>query len=93
MQQTYKQFIDNIVKTRGRNGCHCSPVYCIEIREYFFKQQDTVHKYKISASCLSSCLSGKQKTAGKYPETGEKLHWKKISWEIYYQNTTIKPNK
>lgn len=65
---------------------HCSPIFCLETGEYFFKQQDAVHKYNLSASSLSNCLSGKQKSAGKHPDTREPLHWEKVSWETYYEN-------
>lgn len=89
-QTIMREISNNLWKDPEYVKSHCSPVFCIETGEYFFKQQDAVHKYKISASCLSNCLSGKQKTAGKHPEIGEKLHWEKVSWETYYQNTTIK---
>lgn len=65
---------------------HCSPVYCIETDEYFFKQQDACIRYNINSSSISNYLKGRQKSAGKHPITGEKLHWKSISWETYYEN-------
>lgn len=65
---------------------HCTPIYCIETQEYFFKQQDAISKYGVNPSGLSWHLAGRQKSAGKHPVTGEPLHWKKITWEEYYSN-------
>lgn len=59
---------------------HCTPVFCIETQEYFLCQQDAIKKYGFGASGLSSHLSGKQKSAGKHPETKQPLHWKKVTW-------------
>lgn len=67
---------------------HCSPVHCLETNEYFFKQQDACTKYNINSTGISNCLKGRQKSAGKHPVTGEKLHWENVSWETYYDDTT-----
>lgn len=65
---------------------HCTPVFCIETQEYFLCQQDAVKKYHFSPSGLSSNLSGRQKSAGKHPITGEPLHWKKVTWDECKEN-------
>ena len=65
---------------------HCDPVFCIETNEYFFKQQDAVQKYNINSTGICNYLKGRQKSAGKHPITGEKLHWRSVSWDEYYEN-------
>lgn len=70
---------------------HCTPIRCIETNEYFFKQKDAVQKYHINTSSLSTHLKGNQKYAGKHPITGEKLHWEKVPWDLYYQNVSNDP--
>lgn len=65
---------------------HCDPVYCIETNEYFFKQQDAAKKYNINTTGICNYLKGRQKSAGKHPITGEKLHWRSVSWDEYYEN-------
>lgn len=65
---------------------HCEPVFCIETGEYFFKQQDAAQKYNINITGICNYLKGRQKSAGKHPITREKLHWKSVSWDEYYQN-------
>lgn len=65
---------------------HCDPVFCIETQEYFFKQQDAARKYNINTTGICNYLKGRQKSAGKHPVTGEKLHWRSVSWDEYYEN-------
>ena len=65
---------------------HCDPVFCIETKEYFFKQQDAIRKYNINTTGICNYLKGRQKSAGKHPITGEKLHWRSVTWDEYYEN-------
>ena len=59
-------------------------VICITTEEIFTSMKDASDKYKVSFSHISHCCSGKRKTAGKHPETGEKLIW------MYYEDYIIK---
>lgn len=54
------------------------PVFCIELNESFESIRAAENKYGIAHSHISAACKGKQKSAGKHPETGEKLHWKYI---------------
>lgn len=68
---------------------HCTPVFCLETQEFFLCQQDAIKKYHISASGLSSHLSGRQKSAGKHPKTRKPLHWRKSTWEECELNSSF----
>lgn len=59
-------------------GKGMTPVYCIELDEEFPGMIKAEEKYGISSACIGACINGKQKTAGRHPVTGEKLHWKKL---------------
>lgn len=50
-------------------------VYCIELDEYFHSASDAGRKYNININTISQCCLGNRKSAGKHPQTGEKLHW------------------
>lgn len=50
-------------------------VYCIELDEYFDSASDAGRKYNININSISQCCLGNRKSAGRHPQTGEKLHW------------------
>lgn len=54
------------------------PVYCYELDECFWGVKEAAIKYNINGSSISRCCRGKLQSAGKHPETGEKLHWSYI---------------
>ena len=54
------------------------PIYCLELNEEFAGLTEVYDKYGIRYQNISACLNGKQKTAGKHPITGERLHWVKL---------------
>lgn len=54
-------------------------VQCIETGQIFTSRAEAAQWCGLaSGSSISANLSGKKKSAGKHPETGEKLHWKNI---------------
>lgn len=63
----------------GGDASHTCSVMCLETGEIFeaivLAQQWCGLK---SASGIISCLHGRQKSAGKHPVTGERLHWKYV---------------
>lgn len=61
-----------------QKGHGMTPVYCIELDEAFAGITEASNKYNISASSIGNCINGRQKSAGKHPDTGEKLHWRKM---------------
>jgi hypothetical protein len=65
-------------KMIGSNNPASISIYCYELDEYFDCMADASTKYNINKSSLSECLNRKQKSAGKHPITGEKLHWVRI---------------
>jgi group I intron endonuclease len=55
------------------------PLYCIELDRVFEGGAPQAEKEGIAnAGALRTHLSGKNKSAGKHPITGEPLHWQKI---------------
>jgi len=63
---------NNLINIHKENS---KQVICITTNEIFKSQTNASKKYYISPSGISSCCNGKQKSAGKHPETGEKLKW------------------
>lgn len=59
----------------GQNHPKCRPVYCPELNREFWGAKEVELEFGIDASYIAACLSGRQKSAGKHPITGEKLHW------------------
>lgn len=59
----------------GRNNPRSRAVYCPEFDEFFWGVKEVEQKYEICRVSVANCCHGKQKTAGKHPITGEKLHW------------------
>ena len=64
-----------IGKYDGANHPNCRPVYCPELDRKFWGAKEAEIEFGIDATYISACLNGKQKSAGKHPVTGEKLHW------------------
>lgn len=62
-------------KLKGKGGI---PVYCLELNESFNSIREAAKKCNITESNIGACLNGKQKTSGKHPITGERLHWKRL---------------
>lgn len=50
-------------------------IICLNTNETFEMIKDASKKYNIHAGCISECCQGKLKSAGKHPETGEKMRW------------------
>lgn len=59
----------------GANHPQCRPVYCPELDREFWGAKEVELELGIDATYIAACLRGRQKSAGKHPVTGEKLHW------------------
>ena len=66
----------HIGKSVGGNSPCAISVYCPELNQIFDCVTDVERAGYTSRSNVCACLSGRTKTAGKHPITGEKLHWK-----------------
>lgn len=64
-----------IGKYDGEKHPRCRPVYCPELNQRFWGAKEVENLYGIDSTYIYACLSGRQKSAGKHPKTGEKLHW------------------
>lgn len=53
-------------------------VLCVNTGEIFSSQSEAGRKYEVPQANISKCLKGERKSAGKHPQTGEKLFWKKL---------------
>lgn len=64
-----------IGRCRGSKHPRCRPVYCPELDQSFWGAAEAEEIYGIDRTYIYACLSGRQKSAGKHPITGEKLTW------------------
>ena len=60
---------------RGDKSPHAKGVYCIELDKEFGSIKSAAQYVGVHQGCISACLRGKQKAAGRHPVTKEKLHW------------------
>lgn len=72
----YLENKDNLPEYKFKNDNFC-PVICINTGQIFNSINDA--KRWIGNGDIQGALSGKQMTAGKHPETGEKLSWQYYS--------------
>ena len=75
-----------IGRCKGYKHPRCRPVYCPELDESFCGAFEAEEKYGIDRTYIYACLSGRQKSAGKHPITGEKLTWFDAEPEQTIQN-------
>lgn len=55
------------------------PVICITTNKIFNSQKEATEYYHIYKTGINDCCNGRIASAGKHPETGEKLIWKFIN--------------
>ena len=65
-------------KIRSSEHKNVKRIYCIELDMEFESIKSGSDYVGIDPSCISAQLHGDQKSAGKHPKTGEKLHWELI---------------
>lgn len=65
-------------KVSGKNNPAAHKVRCIETNQVFNTMKDASTWCGISHSDIAACIAGRQKSAGKHPETKIKLHWEYI---------------
>lgn len=63
-------------KMAGANNGRARKIICINTGEEFEFAKQAARKYNISYPGIISTLTGKQKTAGIHPSTGEPMKWK-----------------
>ena len=62
-------------KYDGSKHPRCRSIYCPELDQEFWGAAEAESLYGIDRTYIYACLSGRQKSAGKHPFTGEKLTW------------------
>ena len=72
--EEHKQKLSKVKK--GENHPRSRKVICVTTGEIFICIKQASEKYGVTDSNISLCCKGKYKSAGKHPETGEKLVWK-----------------
>ena len=63
---------------KGYKSCRINPVFCIELNEIFWGQQEAKNKYNINRGCVGECCRGLRKFSGVHPITGAPLSWKYV---------------
>lgn len=74
-EETKAKMRANHANFSGSNHPQCRPVYCPELDREFWGAKEVELELGIDATYIAACLRGRQKSAGKHPITGEKLHW------------------
>lgn len=78
--ETRKNMSDaHIGKGVGGDNPRAIAIYCPELNQKFDCIMDVEKAGYTTRPNVSACLSGRTKTAGRHPITGEKLHWQKIN--------------
>ena len=65
-------------KNKGSKHSKSRKVKCITTDKEFNCLKEASEYYNVAYQNISACCRGKQKSAGKHPDTGEKLVWKYI---------------
>ena len=65
-------------KNKGSKNGRARKILCVTTREEFNCIQEAAEHYSINKCHITNCCQGKVKSAGKHPDTGEKLIWKYI---------------
>lgn len=75
-----KHSIESRRKRAGKNAYQGKKVYSKKLGKTFFTLRDAAHYTGITNGCkISECIKGIRKSAGKDPETGEKINdWKYV---------------
>ena len=73
--ETKAKMRENHADFSGSIHPQCRPVYCPEVDREFWGAKEVELELGIDATYIAACLRGRQKSAGKHPSTGEKLHW------------------
>lgn len=66
-----------IGKYKGEDHPFALKIQCVETGQVFYSIKSAI-EWCGGSPHIYDCINGKRKTAGKHPETGEKLHWIKI---------------
>lgn len=74
-EETKAKMRANHADFSGPNHPKCRPVYCPELDREFWGAKEVELELGIDATYIAACLRGRQKSAGKHPITGKKLHW------------------
>lgn len=73
--RTKEQVVNNYSCRKTKRG---RSVRCLNTNQIFNFTIEAAKWCNISESCIRACANGKQKTAGKHPQTKEPLKWKWI---------------
>lgn len=65
-------------KRKGELNSNSKQVRCINTGEIFKYIRKASEYYSVAAESIGRCCSGKSKSAGKHPVTGEKLIWEYV---------------
>jgi hypothetical protein len=77
----YDEYIEKDIKEIKEKllKANASRIICLTTNEIFNSQKEAERKYNLCNTSIFNCCRNKSKSAGKHPETGEKLVW------MYYE--------
>ena len=66
---------ENVKEMDDRCNPRAVKVFCVEYPDIIFTSMEQASEW--CGGCVKRNVAGKSKSAGRHPETGERLHWKK----------------
>lgn len=82
-EELQKRIHNTLVNEQRMNGSRnpsARKIVCLNDKTTFDTVKEASIHYNAPRGVISGCLTGKRKSAGKHPVTGEKLHW------MYYED-------
>lgn len=89
-QETKEKISSSMIgKYGGINSNNYSPVYCVELKEFFWGINEAQQKYGFSRQNITGNCMERQRYAGRHPITGDQLHWKYVYDKTRKDGTVI----
>ena len=63
---------------KSGSDANSQKIKCLTTGEIFSSQSEAARHYNIQQANISKCLKGERRSAGKHPETNEKLFWELV---------------
>lgn len=80
LQRRRNETLENSQRMNGSKNPSARKIICLNNKKIFDTVKNAAEYYNAPRSAISGCLTGKRKSAGIHPVTGEKLHW------MYYED-------
>ena len=80
LQRRMHNTLENEQRMYGSKNPSAKKIICLNDKNIFGTVKEASIHYNAPRGAISGCLTGKRKSAGKHPVSGEKLHW------MYYED-------